>query len=285
MDTTGFGPGRRLPAPAEDLDNKLRSLRNLETAIRDAIVSDNLDAAGQFARIAREHAVAALESALHCVDLPPADRFPADGIRHAEQLLAIPPGTFSDVFAVNFDRRGKQKALAELLVEIRDNLPKPPADAPVRTVPSWLPAIIRVGSAVLVAAAIGAPLAALAVGEPVVREIVKAGIAVTACAIVAEVTNRVLERWLDRPAPVREPAAEPAVPPDPAEPALPDLFEDAVEEAFDDVVDEPVEDVVDEPAEPAVPDPEPEWLRRPYPVDPAPVKDPRFDDPFRGPGF
>jgi hypothetical protein len=200
-----------LPAEAKSLDNKLHSLHSLDIAIHEAIAKGHYDTAQQFHRIAREHALAALEAALECVALPPDGRrrFSADAIQHAEQLLKITPGTFSSFFAVNLesDEREKRKALKELLVEVRNDIRDTPVDKAPRTAPAWLPAILRIGSAVLVAAAVGAPLAALAVGESVVVEIVKAGIAVTACAFATEVTNHALERWLQPSGP-----AEPMTP-------------------------------------------------------------------------
>lgn len=220
--------------PATDLEatlaNKLGSLRNLEIAIGDTIAARNDTAARQLNRIARQHALEALEAALACAARPPAarTRFAAEDIRHAEQRLGIAPGTFASFFAVNLGHDGpaRRTALGDLLVEVRDDLAAAPAQEPLREPPSWLPAVIRIGSAVLVGAAVGAPLAALAVGEPVVVEIVKAGIAVTACAIAGEVTNLAVERWLGPPAPVESPEplhpqVEPLMPR--AEPVTTDL--------------------------------------------------------------
>jgi hypothetical protein len=59
-----------LPAEAKRLDNKLHSLHSLDIAIHEAIAKENYDTSKQFARIAREHALAALEMTLECVALP-----------------------------------------------------------------------------------------------------------------------------------------------------------------------------------------------------------------------
>jgi hypothetical protein len=241
----GEPPLERLPAEAARLGDKLYSLRSLDSAIHEAITREDYNAARQFAGIAREHALAALEAALECVALPPGERrrFSADAIQHAEQLLGLAPGTFSSFFAVNLTPapRERKKALEELLVEVRNDIRNTTVNEAIRRAPSWLPAVIRIGSAVLVAAAVGAPLAALAVGESIVTEIVKTGIAVTACTIAAEVTNHRVERWLKpsdpsgpmtstrpphrvrpSPGPTRDVAREPGAtrdptPPDPAE--------------------------------------------------------------------
>ncbi|ONI92253.1 hypothetical protein ALI22I_04645 [Saccharothrix sp. ALI-22-I] len=148
---------------------------------------------------------------LECVALPVAERsrFSVNAIRQAEQFLEIEPDTFASFFAVDIepDNRERKKALRELLVEVRDSIQDAPVDAMSPTRPLfWVPAVLRIGSAVLVATVVGAPLAALAVGESVVVEVTKAGITVTACAIAAELTNRVLERWLTPPGPA-EPIA------------------------------------------------------------------------------
>lgn len=229
-----------LPVEVVALQNKLHSLESLDVAIHNELAGGNEAAARQLAQIARQHALAALQAALECVALPLSERarFSPDAVRHAERLLNIQSGTFSSSFAVNFrdnpekKKKKKKKALADLLVEVRDDLANAPADKPLRETLSWLPAIIRISSAVLVGAAVGAPLAALAVGEPVVTEIVKAGIAVTACALAAEVTNHALDRWLHSPTPGEQPhlrlvGNEPGEPrgalPEPVQPEPDDL--------------------------------------------------------------
>jgi len=200
------------PAMADaTLADKLHSLRRIEIAIGDMIAADNYEAAEQLQRIAREHARQALEAALACAARPPSVRAPfsVEDIQHAEVRLGVEPGIFTSIFAVNFAQNSvaRRKALGELLSEAHDELAKAPADTtPLRETPAWLPAIIRIGSAVLVGAAVGAPLAALAVGEPVVVEVAKAGITVTACVVAAEATNHLLERWLRPATPVDPPA-------------------------------------------------------------------------------
>ena len=88
-----------LPA-AKRLADKLRSLRELKVAISVEILKKDYAAAEQFAKIARKHAVTALEAALECVAHTPKQRgrIPEDDIRNAEQLLMITPGTFSSFF-------------------------------------------------------------------------------------------------------------------------------------------------------------------------------------------
>jgi hypothetical protein len=147
---------------------------------------------------------------------------------------------------------------------------------------------------------VGAPLAALAVGEPVVAEIVKAGIAVTACAVAAEVTNHLVERWLR--------------PPEPAGPVAPRLVAGETDERGalpaptekSGTATEPLPELVDaaellrrgraflETFEPATATPEKDPVRDPAdleravpavfePPPPPPPRPPHLDDPpFRG---
>ena len=128
------------------LADKLRSLHELEAAISGEIVKQDYAAAERFAWIARKHAVEALEAALGCVALALNQRghIPMDGIRNAEQLLMITPGTFSSFFAVTPESggRGRAKALGELLVEARDRIDSTPVDIRgSHTSPLWLPAV------------------------------------------------------------------------------------------------------------------------------------------------
>jgi hypothetical protein len=204
-----------LPAEARLLKDALHSLRELDGAISRHISEGDQAAVRQFVGIARTQALTVLELALARAALPPnsRSRFSRDGVAHAEQLLGIKPGTFTSFFLVNLDAGAerKKKALTELLTQVRDRIDSTPVDADLRTPPSWLPMVLRIGSAVLVGTFVGAPLAALAVGESVVKEIVKAGIAVTVAAIAVDVTNPALERWLRRPNPAK-PIADPHPP-------------------------------------------------------------------------
>lgn len=269
----------------EELADKLFSLARLDMAIHEAIVDENSEGARQFAAIARQQALAALEAALRCTALPPAfrSRFSADAIEHAEQLLHIERGTFSSFFAVNLKPPGQPgKVLTELLAEVRGSIENAPVDETIRTAPRWLPSVVRIASAVLVGVAVGAPLSALAVGEPVVTEIIKTGIALTPCTVIAEVTNHVLERWLAQPPAVEpEPRRHVWTPRDLADDAV--LAPGALPEPTDPAHREPDRGKLPEPPErdPADLDEPDEPPSPPPPPPPRPWHRP-VDDPFSG---
>lgn len=195
---------------AERLDSALHELANAENEISLAISETKFSKAEELVASAREYALTALDGAIRLAELTPSTtlRISVDAIRAAEDRLGIPAGTFDKYFGrggktLDNDRRVELKAL---LAFIREGIANAPIEKAPRRLPAWLAPTLSITSAVLVAAAVGAPLAALAVGEPVVKEFIKTGIATTVVTVADPVIRSIIQRWSrrhDQPGPER----------------------------------------------------------------------------------
>jgi hypothetical protein len=183
------------------IDSILEHLRDAEKAVGDAIIKGDFAEAGMYADVARKYALSLLLFAL--ADFSARGAGPAsytlDDIRAAEDRLNVPFGVFSEHF--RNPGRGNAKPLEAVLSSVADNLYSRPADDSRPAEPDLLPLVVRFASAVAVGVVVGAPLSALAVGEPVADEVIKASIAVTASAAASVVTDELLAQRSPKPLP------------------------------------------------------------------------------------
>lgn len=192
----------QLLAEARELKQKLleieRRLRELENTIQAWIAKTNSVAAQLFERVTPEFTFGLLQDVLHCMALPEDQRkkFAAEAIERAELQLQVEPGTFRSVSEADLDPASGD-GLGHMVAKAEHYMEETSLRDATRDASSWLPALVRIGSAILVATVVGAPLSALAVHEPIAVEVVKTGIAVTAGVVAAEGTNLLLDRKLD----------------------------------------------------------------------------------------
>lgn len=182
------------------LEGGFQSLRNADSVIRDLLAREDEAAAARFADYARRKALTALDAAIEIAREPSAARAAVspDEVRRAEDRLGLTPGTFASCFGRDAAGTGPapRGALPAQLARIRRGLAAAPVASRPGAAPAWLSVLITITSATVVATAVGAPLSALAIDEPVLAEVVATGIPMTFGARATETTRPILDRPL-----------------------------------------------------------------------------------------
>lgn len=246
MNSREFGDEE--PYLAQKLEDLLSELREAEEKVGDSIAQGNYRGAAEAAQDAKKAAVGALEAVLDVVKRRPArplknlsDELLGE-IAQAEARLGITPGTFTQFFDVNSGMSPQRiYRLTDVLQQVLNKIREQEIAGEIHEVPKWLPKLVTVVGVVTIGALVAAPLAALAVKESVVKELVKASIILSIAAVAEWFLGPAVDSMFENrapsapstPSPSRPdpPSPEPSPPSaksperDPDPPDLSDLFE------------------------------------------------------------
>lgn len=269
MDCEGFGDEETYLA--KKLVSLLNELRRAETKVGASIAQSDYREAANAARDAQTTAVDALEAVLEVARWTPErplKNIPVELIRQAEARLDFPEDTFARFFDVNSEMsRHRTYQLVSVLQQLLNRIRAQEIADEIHEVPTWLPKLVKVIGVVAVGTLIGAPLAALAVKESAIKELIKAGIGLTIAALTEWFVGPAVDSIFDgydssgpsvpsRPRPDPS-SSDPSFPPhktpkhDPTPPDVSDIFDIINREApSSNLFDQDTNERPDDPDEP-----------------------------------